>query len=70
MAEVMVVARKWGNSIGITLPKETADREKIRESDRLIIVVKKVTSLNELFGTFKTQKTTQEIKDESRKGWG
>ena len=69
MAEAIVTARKWGNSIGVTLPKEATDKEKIRESDKLIIEIKRVVPIKELFGTFKTSKSTQQIKDEMRKGW-
>jgi len=69
MAEVVVTARKWGNSIGITLPKSIAEKEKIKDSDKLVISVKKIVPVKELFGTFKTNKNAQELKDEMREGW-
>lgn len=69
MVEIIVTARKWGNSIGLTLPKETTEKEKINESDKLIIEVKKLTTIEELFGTFKTKKSGQQLKDEMRLGW-
>lgn len=70
MPEVVVTARKWGNSIGATFPAETVEREKIRPNDRLVVEVRKVVPIKELFGTFKTKKSTQHIKDELRAGWG
>jgi antitoxin component of MazEF toxin-antitoxin module len=69
MSEVVVVARKWGNSIGITLPKEIAEKENINESDKLIVDVKRIMPIKDLFGTFKTNKSAQELKDEMRNGW-
>ncbi len=70
MSETVVVARKWGNSIGVTLPKETVDKENIKESERIIITVKKLDSVENFFGTFKSKKHTQKIKNDLRKGWG
>jgi len=69
MTEVVVTARKWGNSIGITLPKSMAEKEKIKDSDKLVVSVKKIVPIKELFGTFKTNKTAQELKNEMREGW-
>lgn len=69
MHEIVVTARKWGNSVGITLPAETVDAEKIRPNDRLVLNVKKIMPIKNLFGTFKTKKTAQQIKDEMRRGW-
>jgi antitoxin component of MazEF toxin-antitoxin module len=69
MAEIVVTARKWGNSIGATFPSETVAKEGIKPNDRLVVSVKKVVPIKELFGTFKTKKPTQKIKDELRKGW-
>ncbi len=69
MAEVIVTARKWGNSIGATLPAETVKKEKIKPNDKLVLEVRKIVPIKELFGTFKTNKSTQQIKDELRAGW-
>lgn len=69
MTETIVVARKWGNSIGATFPAETVEKEKIKPNDKLIITVRKVDPVAELFGTLKTKKTAQQLKDEMKKGW-
>lgn len=69
MVEVIVTARKWGNSIGATFPAEAVQKEKIRPNDKLVLEVRKVVPIKELFGTFKTKKSTQQIKDELRSGW-
>jgi antitoxin component of MazEF toxin-antitoxin module len=69
LVEVVTVARKWGNSVGITLPKEVVESEKIHFNDRLIVKVEKVTPIENLFGTLKSKRSTQSIMDEVRKGW-
>lgn len=69
MAETVSVVRKWGNSIGITIPADIAEEEHIRPNDKVIIKVKKVVPIAELFGTFKTKRSGQSLKDEMRAGW-
>lgn len=69
MVEVIVTARKWGNSIGATFPAEAVEKEKIKPNDKLIVDVRKVVPIKELFGLAKFKRSTQEIKDELRKGW-
>ncbi|MBS3051704.1 MAG: AbrB/MazE/SpoVT family DNA-binding domain-containing protein [Candidatus Aenigmarchaeota archaeon] len=64
--------RKWGNSLGITIPKEIVEKEGITLRDELIVDIKKkrdVEAVKKLFGKFKFTKSAQDIKDEMRKGW-
>ncbi|MFH1895764.1 MAG: AbrB/MazE/SpoVT family DNA-binding domain-containing protein [archaeon] len=70
MSEVVVTARKWGNSVGFTIPSETAEEEKIKPNDKVIINLRKVVPIKDLFGLGKFKKSAQQIKDELRKGWG
>lgn len=68
----MVVARvrKWGNSLGIVLPKDFSETKRLNEGDEVFISeVVKVTDLSDVFGKVKTGRTGQEFKDEARKGW-
>ena len=69
MAEVETITRKWGNSLGITLPKEFVDREHLEESQRVIIEVRKVADITKLRGLVHFTTSAQQIKDEMRKGW-
>ena len=64
-----MVARKWGNSIGITIPNKVIEKEKIKPNDKVVVSIQKAKSIESLFGTLKTKKTAQELKDEARKGW-
>ena len=69
--EFKTIARKWGSSIGIILPKSVIEENRIRENDEVFIELKRENIMSDLFGKFprKSKKTTQEIKDEARKGW-
>ena len=68
---VRAVVKKWGNSFGIILPAELVKEKDIHINDVLEITIeRKVRPISELFGTAKRgKKSTQEIKDELRKGW-
>lgn len=72
--DAVVLTRKWGNSIGVVLPKDITDEEKIHENEKIVISVKKVAQIKDLFGAAKEmkkiKKTTQEMKNEIREGWG
>lgn len=72
MATATVVAKKWGNSIGVIIPKEVVEKEGIKVDKPVQIEVKPVKNpLAELFGKYKTNKPTQQIKDELKKElWG
>jgi antitoxin component of MazEF toxin-antitoxin module len=69
--EIKIIAKKLGNSIGIILPKEVIEINKIKENDELTIDIKKQILAKDLFGKYPrtSKKTGQEIKDEMRKGW-
>ena len=69
MVEIETVARKWGDSVAVIIPKEAARLEKIRPQQKVKIKVVREDDLSDLFGKFKTKKTPQQLKDESRKGW-
>lgn len=68
-AETDVLAKKWGDSIAVILPREIVAKEKIRPLDRVHLIVHKEDTLSNFFGRFKTKKTPQELKNESRNSW-
>ncbi|MBI2141346.1 AbrB/MazE/SpoVT family DNA-binding domain-containing protein [Candidatus Woesearchaeota archaeon] len=65
----MVFAKKWGNSIGIILPKDTVKSQGIKEGDDMVVSVFKRGNLEDVFGKLKTEMTGQEFKNLARKGW-
>jgi len=69
--EIETIAKRWGSSIGIILPKRVVDSRKIRENDKVIIEIKNKPLAKDFFGRFKGKfkKSTQELKDDARRGW-
>lgn len=59
--------KKWGNSIGVIIPKEEANKLNLKEDQEVTIEIKKENPLKELFGTLKFKKSTEEILKETRK---
>jgi len=64
-----VSVRKWGNSIGVILPKELVNKENLKENEKVFIDIIKEADLTKLFGTLKRKLSGQEFKDFVRKGW-
>ena len=69
--EIKTIAKRWGNSIGVILPKEIVEAKRIRENDVIKIEIKNRPLAKEFFGRFKGKfkHSTQELKDEARRGW-
>ncbi len=62
--------RKWGNSLGVRIPKDFVKEMKLRENQEIVIDIKpKANVLKELFGFAKGKinKSTEEILKEARK---
>ena len=67
--QTKTIAKQWGSSLGVIIPKEIVEKEKIRAMDELIIDVKKKADITSLFGSLRLKKSAQQLKDEGRKGW-
>ena len=70
--EITVKPKRWGNSLGITIPKTIVEEEKISLKDELIVDIRRkrdTERIKSLFGRFKFRESTQEIKDRMKKGW-
>ena len=70
MLEFKAIPRKWGNSIGITLPNNIVEEGKIKENKEIqVLIVEKKINLKDIFGSLKLKEPTKKIKDEMRSGW-
>ena len=59
--------RKWGNSLGIIIPKGEVENLKLKENQTVILeITKKENPLKELFGFGKLKKPTEELLKEIR----
>ncbi len=64
------VPKQWGNSIGITIPKEIIEKEHISGKKKVrFLVVGDVNEIKNTFGTLKIKKPTQQIMDEIDEGY-
>lgn len=65
-----VKVRKWGNSLGVVIPKETVKEKNVKAGDEVYAEIRKPSDIKKIFGSLKEWKRdTQEIKDEARQGW-
>lgn len=70
MTTVECVAKRWGSSIGVIIPRDIVEKERIVESDKVVVEIKKRHSAKEFFGLLAGWKRpTDEIKKEMKKGW-
>ncbi|MBI1970634.1 AbrB/MazE/SpoVT family DNA-binding domain-containing protein [Candidatus Woesearchaeota archaeon] len=70
MTEAECTTRKWGNSIGIIIPKEIVEKEHIKEDEKIVVDIKRRHYAREFFGMLSDWKRpTDEIKKEMKKGW-
>ncbi|MEK6873549.1 MAG: AbrB/MazE/SpoVT family DNA-binding domain-containing protein [Nanoarchaeota archaeon] len=68
--KVQTVLRKWGNSIGVVIPKKVIEKERLREGEEVFVIIESKNDLKEVFGSLKDWKIdSQKLKDELRKGW-
>jgi len=66
MIEVETQTRRWGNSLGIILPKDIAKKEGLKEKDKIIIIIRKpkAVKVKDIFGKLKMKKPTAQIMKE------
>ena len=64
-----LVIKKWGNSLGVVLPKELVQERHLKENEKILVEVVKVTDLTKLFGSLKLKLSGQRLKDIAREGW-
>ena len=70
--EIKATTRRWGNSIAVVIPKEIAEKQRIKEDQEIVITVEtERPRAVVLFGRFPELKKTptQELKHEARRGW-
>lgn len=69
METIKCVPRQWGNSLGITIPKDLVEKEGIEEGKPITITLNPRPELKSIFASFKFSQSPQMMKDEERKQW-
>ena len=66
---IQTTVKKWGNSVGIILPKEIVEMEKIKVNEKILINIIRKADLTNIFGSLERKLSGQNFKDMVRKGW-
>lgn len=71
MTEIECLARKWGGSVGIVIPKDVAEAEGIALNDKVMVSVRRDPLAKVLWKLKPLKRTepTQKVKDELRLSW-
>ena len=71
MEQFEAVTKKWGNSLGITIPSEVIKEEKIKPKDKINVLVFKDSrkTFKEIFGTLKLKMPTQKAMKDIDEGY-
>ncbi|MBI3035360.1 hypothetical protein HYY71_03485 [Candidatus Woesearchaeota archaeon] len=72
MMEIKAKTKKWGNSIGILIPKEAVRKENIKPEQEvtLLISAKPTTKGKDIWGTLKFKESTEELMREIDREFG
>lgn len=62
--------KRWGNSMGVVIPREIVEARNLQENDEIQVTIVKKADLSDIFGLVKERKMSgQAFKDMVRKGW-
>ncbi|MBI2142504.1 AbrB/MazE/SpoVT family DNA-binding domain-containing protein [Candidatus Woesearchaeota archaeon] len=74
MMAVKARTKKWGNSLGIVIPKDSVQSENLKPGEEVeLVLIKKTNVLKETFGMLKgkLRKSTDEmLRETDRELWG
>ncbi|MBS3149722.1 hypothetical protein J4455_03460 [Candidatus Woesearchaeota archaeon] len=71
MEQFEAIPKKWGNSLGITIPADVVESEKIQLEKKITVLVigGQRKKLREIFGSLQRKKPTQQMMDEIDEGY-
>jgi antitoxin component of MazEF toxin-antitoxin module len=66
---IQATVKKWGNSMGILLPREIVEKEKLKVNEKVLLNLVKKADLTDIFGSLERKMSGQDFKNMVRKGW-
>ena len=66
--KIISKVRRIGNSLAVVIPAEQANAQQIKEGDVIQIEIQRLVNLKDLFGSVKFSRSSQEMKNEDRRG--
>ena len=66
---IEVIVKKWGNSMGVVLPKQLIEKERLKENERIFVEIVKEADLTKMFGILPRKISGQKFKEMVRRGW-
>ncbi|MEK6943563.1 MAG: AbrB/MazE/SpoVT family DNA-binding domain-containing protein [Nanoarchaeota archaeon] len=71
MEQFEAIPKRWGNSLGITIPADIIKDEKIKPNEKIKVLVFKDSkkSFDSIFGTLKLKMSTQKAMEDIDKGY-
>ncbi|MFH1316690.1 MAG: AbrB/MazE/SpoVT family DNA-binding domain-containing protein [Candidatus Woesearchaeota archaeon] len=64
------IPKHWGNSIGVTIPREIVKKNGIVPKKKvMLLVLREDNTLEKMFGSLPRKKSTQKIMDEIDEGY-
>ncbi|MBI1972589.1 hypothetical protein HYS50_01130 [Candidatus Woesearchaeota archaeon] len=70
MQEFEARPKKWGSSLGVIIPKEIVEEEKITTKKKIrFLIAPPMENVKKSFGTLKLKKPTQQLMDEIDEGY-
>jgi len=71
MEQFKAAPKKWGNSMGVTIPLEVIKSENLKLNKEAVFLVlgDNREKIKKMFGTLKMRKPTQQIMDEIDEGY-
>ena len=72
MMEIKAKIKKWGNSIGILIPKEAIRKENIKPDQEVTVLIsaKPITKGKDIWGTLKFKESTEKLMREVDREFG
>ena len=72
MLEIKAKTKKWGNSIGILIPKEAIRKENIKPDQEVTVLIsaKPITKGKDIWGTLNFKESTEELMREIDREFG